>query len=129
MSYQDQIIARDQAYIAVKGSQLPADILNDLIRIEVESTLYLPDMVTIIFHDDELDLVDGDRFALGAALEVELDDRRLALGRPRATQDRIRANSCFIQEEDLSLLDDALKLSIILCSPLTLYAILAVIRL
>lgn len=74
MSDQDQIIARDQAYIAVNGSQLPADILNDLIRIEVESTLYLPDMVTIIFHDDELDLVDGDRFALGAALEVELDD-------------------------------------------------------
>jgi DNA recombination protein RmuC len=34
----------------------------------------------------------------------------------------------FIQEEDASLLDDALKVSIILCSPLTLYAILAVIR-
>ncbi len=34
----------------------------------------------------------------------------------------------FIQEEDASLLDDALKASIILCSPLTLYAILAVIR-
>ncbi len=34
----------------------------------------------------------------------------------------------FIQEEDTSLLDDALKTSVILCSPLTLYAILAVIR-
>jgi DNA recombination protein RmuC len=34
----------------------------------------------------------------------------------------------FIQEEDASLLDDALKMNIILCSPLTLYAILAVIR-
>jgi DNA recombination protein RmuC len=34
----------------------------------------------------------------------------------------------FIQEEDASLLDDALKASVILCSPLTLYAILAVIR-
>jgi DNA recombination protein RmuC len=34
----------------------------------------------------------------------------------------------FIQEEDTSLLDDALKTNIILCSPLTLYAILAVIR-
>ncbi len=34
----------------------------------------------------------------------------------------------FIQEEDPSLLDDALRLSIILCSPFTLYAVLAVIR-
>lgn len=34
----------------------------------------------------------------------------------------------FIQEEDSSILDDALKMSIILCSPLTLYAVLAVIR-
>ncbi len=34
----------------------------------------------------------------------------------------------FIQEEDATLLDDALKTRVILCSPLTLYAILAVIR-
>ena len=34
----------------------------------------------------------------------------------------------FIQEEDTTLLDDALKAHVILCSPLTLYAILAVIR-
>lgn len=34
----------------------------------------------------------------------------------------------FIQEEDATLMDDALKTHIILCSPLTLYAILAVIR-
>lgn len=34
----------------------------------------------------------------------------------------------FIQEEDSSLLDDALKSHVILCSPLTLYAMLTVIR-
>jgi DNA recombination protein RmuC len=34
----------------------------------------------------------------------------------------------FIQEEDTTLLDEALKSRVILCSPLTLYAILAVIR-
>jgi len=34
----------------------------------------------------------------------------------------------FIQEEDSTLLDDALKSRVILCSPLTLYAILSVIR-
>jgi DNA recombination protein RmuC len=34
----------------------------------------------------------------------------------------------FIQEEDATLLDDALKARVILSSPLTLYAILAVIR-
>jgi DNA recombination protein RmuC len=34
----------------------------------------------------------------------------------------------FVQEEDATLLDEALKARVILCSPLTLYAILAVIR-
>lgn len=34
----------------------------------------------------------------------------------------------FINENDSTLLDDALKIKVILCSPITLYAILAVIR-
>ncbi len=34
----------------------------------------------------------------------------------------------FIHEHDTSLLDDALRLKVVLCSPLTLYAVLAVIR-
>ena len=34
----------------------------------------------------------------------------------------------FINENDSSVLDEALKLKVILCSPITLYAILAVIR-
>lgn len=35
---------------------------------------------------------------------------------------------CFINEADNTIIDDALKHKVILCSPLTLYAILAVIR-
>jgi DNA recombination protein RmuC len=35
---------------------------------------------------------------------------------------------CFINENDSALLDDSLKSKVILCSPMTLYAILAVIR-
>ncbi|MBI2869904.1 MAG: DNA recombination protein RmuC [Chloroflexi bacterium] len=35
---------------------------------------------------------------------------------------------CFIHENDGSILDDALKSKVVLCSPLTLYAILAVMR-
>jgi DNA recombination protein RmuC len=35
---------------------------------------------------------------------------------------------CFINENDNSIMDDAIKAKVILCSPLTLYAILAVIR-
>ena len=35
---------------------------------------------------------------------------------------------CFINENDGSMMDDALKSRVVLCSPLTLYAILAVIR-
>jgi DNA recombination protein RmuC len=35
---------------------------------------------------------------------------------------------CFINENDGSIMDDALKNKVVLCSPLTLYAILAIIR-
>ena len=35
---------------------------------------------------------------------------------------------CFINENDSTILDDAMKAKVIFCSPLTLYAILAVIR-
>jgi DNA recombination protein RmuC len=35
---------------------------------------------------------------------------------------------CFIHENDRAMMDDAIKSKVILCSPLTLYAILAVIR-
>ncbi len=35
---------------------------------------------------------------------------------------------CFINENDKNIMDDAIKAKVILCSPLTLYAILAVIR-
>jgi DNA recombination protein RmuC len=35
---------------------------------------------------------------------------------------------CFIHENDQNLMDDALKSNVILCSPLTLYAMLSIIR-
>ena len=34
----------------------------------------------------------------------------------------------FVQENDRSILDDALRNKIVVCSPLTLYAVLAVVR-
>ena len=36
--------------------------------------------------------------------------------------------SCFIQEHDTGILDEAIRHNIVLCSPLTLFAVLAVIR-
>ncbi|MGI9023955.1 MAG: DNA recombination protein RmuC [Acidimicrobiales bacterium] len=36
--------------------------------------------------------------------------------------------ACFIQEHDAGVLDDAIRHNIVLCSPLTLFAVLAVIR-
>jgi len=35
---------------------------------------------------------------------------------------------CFINENDAAIIDDALKTKVVLCSPATLYAILAIIR-
>ena len=51
-----------------------------------------------------------------------------ATSRVSSTPARPTTPPCFINENDHNILDDALRQKVILCSPLTLYAMLAVIR-
>ncbi len=61
-----------QAKIKVDGSYLQKAEMDALVEIVVDSSLDLPDMVTVQFHDDELELVNSTTFPLGGTIEIEV---------------------------------------------------------
>jgi phage protein D/phage baseplate assembly protein gpV len=63
-----------QIAIKVNGADLSPNILNGLVEVEVESTLYLPSMFTMRIHDDSLELINSQSFTLGASVEILMSD-------------------------------------------------------
>jgi uncharacterized protein involved in type VI secretion and phage assembly len=61
--------------VKVSGSPLPEAFNRDLLEIVVETDLHQPGMFVIRLHDDELTWMDGDKFALGAEVEIQAADR------------------------------------------------------
>ncbi|MFN8529057.1 MAG: VgrG-related protein [Anaerolineae bacterium] len=61
-----------QAAIKIDGAYLADTVMDKLLDLEVDTSLYVPTMFTLRFHDDKLDLVDGSNFALGKKVIVEL---------------------------------------------------------
>ncbi len=87
----------DQIAIKVNGNDLPHELMDVLLEVEVDSSLYLPDMVIMAFHDDDLRWMDEDFFALGATVEVEMamdEDRteRVFSGEITAIEPHFSAN-------------------------------------
>jgi phage protein D/phage baseplate assembly protein gpV len=61
--------------IKVEGSPLNRDMMDDLFEAEVETTLYLPSMFTLRFHDDaNFRWLDSSHFQVGGSVEIELGD-------------------------------------------------------
>ena len=60
----------DHLFIKVDGNDLPAEMMDDLIEVTVDSSLHLPDMFTIHLHDEELEWIDEGLFALGKEVEI-----------------------------------------------------------
>jgi phage protein D/phage baseplate assembly protein gpV len=71
---QQQQAKVQQIVIKVKGADLPTKLLNGLLEVEVESTLYLPSMFTMRFHDDGLEHINSGTFELGASVEIFMAD-------------------------------------------------------
>jgi phage protein D len=64
-----------EAKIRVAGSNLSQEISAQIIRIEVETSLDVPNMATIMLNDDaNLTLIGGTTFKLGDALEISFVD-------------------------------------------------------
>ncbi len=62
----------DQITIKVNGADLPRELMDVLYEAVVDSSLHLPDMFVLRFHDDGLKWVDEGPFEPGAPVEVEL---------------------------------------------------------
>jgi phage protein D/phage baseplate assembly protein gpV len=74
MTVQD--IRLGQVFIQVNGNDLPADMMDLLIDMQVEDDLELPAMFVLRFQDQAYELIDGDRFKLGAEVQLRAADRR-----------------------------------------------------
>lgn len=62
-----------QLYIKHSGSDLPPQVMGQLIEVIVEQHAHLPDMFTIRFHDPGVELLDGDQFRLADELEISAE--------------------------------------------------------
>ncbi len=60
----------NQIQIKVSGANLSNEIMDVLLDAEVETSLYLPSMFTLRFHDDRLKLIDDETFKAGNAIEI-----------------------------------------------------------
>lgn len=58
--------------VKINGSPIAETVMDNLYDLEVESTMYLPSMLTMKFHDPHFTLIDGTTFALGAAITIEI---------------------------------------------------------
>ena len=61
-----------QIAIVVGGNDLPLELMDRLVEVEADSSLHLPDVLIMTFHDDELKWIDADVFAIGSPVEVEM---------------------------------------------------------
>lgn len=82
-----------QIYLKIDGTDVPEEVMQSLITVEVDDNLNLPD--TFVFHvrDPQLERVDSDTFALGNSVEIaaRTDSRRVKLieGEITAVEPRI----------------------------------------
>ena len=60
----------DQFSVSVNGTELAAEIMNDLDEAVVEDDLAQPAMFTLRFHDPAFTLIDGTQFKLGAEVTI-----------------------------------------------------------
>lgn len=59
-----------QLYVRIDGTPLDTEVMNDLFRVEVETSLHLPDVCTLWVHDQNARWTNADTFPLGAELRV-----------------------------------------------------------
>ena len=59
-----------QIFIKVGGSDISTDLMNALREVVVDSSLQLPSMFTLSFHDPQLKWVDDALFDLGKEVEI-----------------------------------------------------------
>lgn len=69
---QRNINAMDHVAISVAGKTLSRELTGDLVDVMVDTTLHMPAMFIMRFHDDRHEWVDRGPFELGAVVKIEL---------------------------------------------------------
>jgi len=72
---QDAALSR-QLYVKIAGTPLSTAVMDELYRVEVESSLNLPAMCVLYVHDSTAELTNSGPFDLGAAIEVGVADEQ-----------------------------------------------------
>ena len=70
MPQQDSLIT--QFYIKIDGADAPQGIMDNLVSIEVDDALNIPDMFTIQLRDPQLEWTDSDTLAIGKEVEISV---------------------------------------------------------
>jgi len=65
-----------QLFVKVQGNHLPRDVMDDLYRVEVDTSLHLPDMAVLTLHDPRGHHTESGPFDLGAELEIGVADEQ-----------------------------------------------------
>ncbi|NLV74444.1 MAG: VgrG-related protein [Chloroflexi bacterium] len=74
MSREDAFIR--QIHVRVNGTPLDAELMNDLYQVQVESSLHLPAMCTLMLHDANAKLANSNQIPLGGSLDVGVSDEQ-----------------------------------------------------
>jgi len=61
-----------QFYIKINGAEAPQGVMDNLISIEVDDSLNLPDMFTIQLRDPNLEWTDSDTLGIGKEVEISV---------------------------------------------------------
>jgi uncharacterized protein involved in type VI secretion and phage assembly len=68
----DQASLISQFYIKIDGSDVPQSLMDNILFIEVDDSLNLPDMFTIQIRDPKLEWTDADLMSIGKKVEISV---------------------------------------------------------
>lgn len=94
----------DAPVIKINGSPLPTDITGQLLELLVDSSLDVPDMLTLRFEDAELKLVDDAKFSLGAEITIQIQPSGATAPKPLIDKAVISAIEPDFQADGSSIL-------------------------
>ncbi|MDX2136639.1 MAG: VgrG-related protein [Chloroflexota bacterium] len=91
----------DQVAVVIDGANLATEkphLMDALIEVEVDSSLYLPDMAVLTFRDEDLRWMNDELFKPGATLEISLSreesaPERVFVGEVTAIEPRFERNT------------------------------------
>ncbi len=63
-----------QLFVYVNGTKIPISAMDELYEVELDNSLYLPDMCTLRLHDPNAEITNQDLFELGASLLIKVSD-------------------------------------------------------